>query len=74
MKESNISRDHIAMEAMKELLKKAPVEISIWQRIKVLFFGGCYGDIPLAATIKDICEWAYKIADAMIEERNKKED
>lgn len=74
MKESNISRDHIAMEAMKELLKKSPVEISIWQRIKVLFFGGCYGDIFLAATVENICEWAYSIADAMIEERNKKED
>ena len=74
MKESNISRDHIAMEAMKELLKKAPVEISIWQRIKVLFLGGCYGDILLAATVETICEWAYVIADRMIEERNKKED
>lgn len=46
MKDSNISRDHIAMEAMKELLKKAPVEISIWDRIRVMF-GKKYGDVGI---------------------------
>lgn len=73
MKESNISRDHIAMEAMKELLKKAPVGISIWERINVLF-GKPYREVNIGVGVKTICELSYRIADAMIEERNKKEE
>lgn len=73
MKESNISRDHIAMEAMKELLKKAPVEISIWDRIRVMF-GKKYGDVGIGGNADLISRMAYRIADRMIEERNKKED
>ena len=73
MKESNISRDHIAMEAMKELIAKAPVEVSIWSRIRVIF-GKEYKRVGIGFTTKSLCRVAYEIADAMIEERNKKED
>lgn len=56
MKESNISRDHIAMEAMKVLLSKVKeYELKDWKQ-------------------ETICEQAYEIADAMIKERNIKEE
>lgn len=73
MKDSNISRDHIAMEAMKELIAKAPVEVSIWEHIRVMF-GKEYKNVGIGLNTKSLCQAAYKIADRMIEERNKKED
>lgn len=73
MKESNISRDHIAMEAMKELMAKAPVEVSIWNRIRVMF-GKEYGHVGIGLNSVPLSQVAYRIADAMIEERNKKEE
>lgn len=75
MKESNISRDHIAMEAMKELIAKAPIEVSIWERIRVMF-GKEHKKVGIGFNEKLICRVAYEVADAMIEERikNIKED
>lgn len=73
MKDSNISRDRIAMEAMKELIAKAPIELSIWERIRVMF-GKKYRDVGIGLNTKLISRVAYRIADAMIEERNKKKE
>ncbi len=40
MKESNISRDHIALEAMKNMLSKTiAVKATPWGRIKQFFAG-----------------------------------
>lgn len=73
MKESNITRDHIAMEAMKELIAKAPLEVSIWEHIRVMF-GKEYKNVGIGLNTELVSRAAYEIADAMIEERNKKEE
>ena len=70
MEESNISRDHIAMEAMKVLLNKLTCDnTSLTGRIKRMFGMpviqiGCISG-------KELAKAAYYIADAMIEEREK---
>ena len=69
--ESNISRDHIALEAMKIIIEKSYVrEQTIWNKIGVLFgFGHCSTDSlfnPSLAARK-----AYKYADSMIAEMEK---
>lgn len=69
--ESNISRDHIALEAMKIILEKSYVrEQTLWNKIKVLFGGGHkVSDSYLRPWV--IAERAYAYADAMIAERER---
>lgn len=68
--ESNISRDHIAMEAMRVLLNKTTViNPTLIDKIKALFVRNYYKVNLL--NYKLIAEHAYKYAEAMIAEREK---
>lgn len=67
---SNISRDHIAMEAMKVLMQKTVSErISLKNRIRN-FFGKGYTS-RVSFDCKFIAKMSYDMADAMIEQRSK---
>nr|DAV71968.1 MAG TPA: hypothetical protein [Caudoviricetes sp.] len=72
--ESNISRDHIALEAMKVLLEDSEAlnarPVTFLDRIKKYFGFPFNGEIQ-DGYIKEISKGAYKIADAMIAEREK---
>lgn len=72
--ESNISRDHIAMEAMKVLLNQGMAlsakPSSFKDRIKK-FFGLPFKGEVQDSYIKEISKGAYEIADAMIAQREK---
>lgn len=72
--ESNISRDHIALEAMKCMMQTAKRRRTLWNRVVTLFFPN--KEVSSSSySYKGQAIAAYKIADAMIEERNKtKED
>lgn len=68
--ESNISRDHIAMEAMKVLLEKTVSKhLTLRNRIRKFFGKGYKGEIQLNS--KTIAITSYTIADAMIAQREK---
>lgn len=68
--ESNISRDHIAMEAMKTILSHTVSHNSkIITKIKVLF--GICTDNFLLPKYETVAKEAYKYADSMIAEREK---
>ncbi|MBQ7822984.1 MAG: hypothetical protein IJ338_02220 [Bacteroidaceae bacterium] len=71
--ESNISRDHLAMEAMKVILDKTLSEhYSFIERIKMWLFSG--KSIPILTSCPNeekVAKLAYKYADAMIAERDK---
>lgn len=71
--ESNITRDHIAMEAMKVLMYKIIKESTpFWYRL-ARFFG--YGKVKtLIPDRKSISKLAYEFADAMIAEREKNKE
>lgn len=71
--ESNISKDHIALEAMKVIMAKTvEVRNPFWERVK-RFFG-------LSDNMRDFISYdadgiaaiAYEIADKMIEQREVK--
>lgn len=67
---SNISRDHIAMEAMKVLMQKTVSEnLTLKNRIR-RFFGKDY-DSKVQLDIKTVAKISYNIADAMIAQREK---
>lgn len=70
--ESNISRDHIAMEAMKTLIEKSTAtKQTLWNKVK--FYLG-FGRIDNKTNIpepKQTARLAYRYADAMIEERER---
>lgn len=72
--ESNITRDHLAMEAMKILLGKSLVRRIYWtNRLKKILgmkysVTTCFIHNP-----KNISETSYEMADAMITERERKE-
>lgn len=67
---SNISRDHIAMEAMKVLMQKAVSEnLTFKNRIRK-FFGKDY-NLKVQLDIKTVAKISYNMADAMIEQREK---
>lgn len=74
--ESNISRDHIALEAMKIILAKTTREITkpmvrfkVWLGYAVGFkSSSSYPDPKVLARI------SYSIADAMIEERERRNE
>lgn len=69
--ESNISRDHIALEAMKIIMEKSFTrQQTIWNKIAMLFgFGHSSTDSFLKSVF--VARKAYDYADAMIAEREK---
>lgn len=68
--ESNISRDHIALEAMKCMMMTAKRRRTLWNRIVTLFFPSKEVSVT-NYYYKVQAKSAYQIADAMIKERNK---
>lgn len=68
--ESNISRDHIALEAMKCMMMTAKRRRTLWNRIVTLFFPSKEVSVT-NYYYKGQTKSAYQIADAMIKERNK---
>ena len=74
--ESNISRDHIALEAMKIILAKTTREITTpkvrlkaWLGYAISFKSSTsYPDLEILARM------SYDIADAMIEERERRNE
>ena len=72
--ESNISRDHIALEAMKIILEKSFTRHqTIWNKIAKLF-GGSHSSNDCFLKCSIVAKEAYKYADAMIAERKKQEE
>ena len=66
MEQSNISRDRIALEAMKAIMDKTTHEIlTPWQRLR-RFAGLRYDSAMSNANPKIIALKAYQIADAMV--------
>lgn len=68
--ESNISRDHIALEAMKCMMMTAKRRRTLWNRIVTLFFPSKEVSVT-NYYYKGQAKSAYQIVDAMIKERNK---
>lgn len=68
--ESNISRDHIALEAMKCIMMSAKRRRTLWNRIVTLFYLSKEASVT-SYNFEGQAEKAYQIADAMIKERNK---
>lgn len=67
---SNISRDHIAMEAMKILMEKnVTVSLTLKNRIR-RFIGMSYKSVT-AFDNKALAKLSYEVADAMIAQREK---
>lgn len=70
MAESNISRDHIAMEAMKVLMEKTGSN-SLTLKNKIRKFFGLNYRTVIALDQKAIAKLSYEMADAMISQREK---
>ena len=69
--ESNISRDHIALEAFKIMLEKGICKKqSFWNKIAE-FFGGDFKEKINLPNDESLVRNAYRYADAMIAEREK---
>lgn len=68
--ESNISRDHIALEAMKCMMNTAKRRRTLLNRIVTLFFPFKESSVTNYSYEK-MAKSAYEIADAMIKERDK---
>lgn len=69
---SNISRDHIALEAMKIVLDKSLVRvINPIDRIREFFGKDKTRTRLICIPYNEIAIFAYKLADAMIKEREK---
>lgn len=68
--ESNISRDHIALEAMKCIMMTAKRRRTLWNRVVTLFFPSKEASVT-NYSYEGQAKSAYQIADAMIKERNK---
>lgn len=69
--DSNISRDHIALEAMKMVMSKYNYKTqTIWNKIWVALGGKINTKTSLGSPTK-IAEIAYSFADAMLAERRK---
>ena len=68
--ESNISRDHIALEAMKCMMMTAKCRRTLWNRVVTLFFPSEEESV-INYNHEGQAKAAYQIADAMIKERNK---
>lgn len=67
---SDISRDHIAMEAMKVLMQKQVSEYLTFKNKIKKFFGMEYKSVT-AYEKKSLARISYDIADAMIAQREK---
>jgi hypothetical protein len=67
---SNISRDHIAMEAMKVLMEKT-VSNNLTLKNRIRQFFGLNNKTYTAFDEKMIAKLSYNIADAMIAQREK---
>lgn len=73
--ESNISRDHIALEAMKIVMHANIVkQRTIWDIIKRAITGKGGESTARCITPKGAAIMAYRYADAMIAEREKLND
>lgn len=70
MAESNISRDHIAMEAMKVLMQKNVSEYMTFKNKIKKLFGLEYKSV-IAYDEEWLAKMAYDFADAMIAQREK---
>ena len=74
MNESNISRDHIALEAMKIILDKgmelSAKPVGILNKMRKWLYFPFKGEVQ-DNYIQEISKGAYEIADAMIAEREK---
>lgn len=68
--EPNISRDHIALEAMKCIMMTAKRRRTLWNRVVTLFFPSEEESV-INYNHEGQAKAAYQIADAMIKERNK---
>ena len=68
--ESNISRDHIALEAMKCIMMTAKRRRTLWNMVVTLFFPSKEIGV-ISYDYEGQAKAAYQIADAMIKERNK---
>lgn len=68
--ESNISRDHIALEAMKCMMITAKRRRTLWNRVVTLFFPSKEVSVT-NYYYEGQAKAAYQIADAIIKERNK---
>lgn len=68
--ESNISRDHIALEAMKCMMNTAKRRRTLWNRIVTLFFPSKESNVT-NYSCENMAKASYLIADAMIKERYK---
>ncbi len=74
MEQINISRDHIAMEAMKVLLARCEMPyFTIWGKIKRAL-GLSYTTFWVTNYAQNLAKHSYRIADAMIEWRSKGEN
>lgn len=70
MAESNISRDHIAMEAMKILLENTiSKHVTLKNRIRNFFGRNYNADVKFDS--KALAKASYTMADAMIAQREK---
>lgn len=67
---SNISRDHIAMEAMKVLMEKT-VSNNLTLKNRIRQFFGLNHKAYIAFDEKMIAKLSYEMADAMIAQREK---
>lgn len=73
MAESNISRDHIAMEAMKVIMEKTVSDsLTLKNKIRKLF--GLNYRTFASLDLKMIARISYDMADAMISQREKKQE
>lgn len=72
--ESNISRDHIALEAMKIHLNKSMIiKRTVFNRIACAL-GFANPHFTVCFNTAKVAEFAYCLADAMIAEREKKDE
>lgn len=70
--ESNISRDHIALEAMKVIMKESTHEITNpWARVR-RWLGLPYKSWLGGLTPGQLAAKAYDVADAMVAERQRR--
>ena len=70
--ESNISRDHIALEAFKIMLEKGiSKRQSFWNKILSFLGGSVVHEKINLPNDESLVRNAYRYADAMIAERNK---
>lgn len=67
---SNISRDHIALEAMKCIMMTTKRRRTLWNMVVTLFFPSKEIGV-ISYDYEGQTKAAYQIADAMIKERNK---